>query len=394
MSLNWNQTRIPLTHTIDGRAIELNKFELVGEKDGPQLYLQSGVHGAELQGHLVIQELINQLPDLLNRGRVTCIPCANPMGLNHKIGEFTAGRYHPVSRENWNRNYLELASTDTKDIWNWESILPHMEQDNWVELFRNYCIQVLKQKLDSERNKYSLSLAKKLAWTLQLEALKADLMLDLHTGPQSTRYIYTADFAALKSIDLGFDYSIVIPPEFGGAMDEACFMPWVHLRDKLSQKNLDMEIPVESYTLELGNEEKVCTASAINDLAGIFHFMMKRGMIEKQAYEQWVESVPFLQPNEDRFAHSQAGKLDEFISYRAPESGLVEYLVNPGCHVEAGQAIFEIHRPTQCLNRKARIIEARQSGVVINICQSSAVTEGMRLIDILQNTYQLEPNKD
>ena len=32
VSLNWNQTLIPLTHTIDGRVIELNKFELVGKK--------------------------------------------------------------------------------------------------------------------------------------------------------------------------------------------------------------------------------------------------------------------------------------------------------------------------------------------------------------------------
>jgi len=390
VSLNWNQTLIPLTHSVDGQAIELNKFELVSEQDGPRLYLQSGVHGAELQGHLVIQELIKQLPDLLHKGSVTCIPCANPIGLNHKIGEFTAGRYHPVSRENWNRNYLELPSAGTKDIWNWESILSQMQQTNWVELFRNYCIEVLSQKLDSEKNKYSLSLAKKLAWTLQLEALKADLMLDLHTGPRSARYIYTADFTASKSVDLGFEYSIVIPPEFGGAMDEACFMPWVHLRDKLSEINQEIEIPVESYTLELGNEEKICTASAINDLAGIFHFMMKREMITQKNFEQWIKSVPFLESSEDRFAYSWASSLNEFISYRAPESGLVEYLVNPGNCVEAGQPILEIHRPTQCLGRKTKVIEAHNSGVVINVCQSAAITEGMRLIDILQNTYQLE----
>ena len=108
MSLKWNQTLIPLTHSIDGQAIELKKFQLDSGLKGPHLYLQSGVHGAELQGHLVIQELIRQLPELLQKGSVTCIPCANPMGLNHKIGEFTAGRYHPVSRENWNRHYLEL----------------------------------------------------------------------------------------------------------------------------------------------------------------------------------------------------------------------------------------------------------------------------------------------
>ena len=132
-------------------------------------------------------------------------------------------------------------------------------------------------------------------------------MLDLHTGPRSTRYIYTADFTASKSVDLGFEYSIVIPPEFGGAMDEACFMPWVHLRDKLSEINQEIEIPVESYTLELGNEEKICTASAINDLAGIFHFMMKREMITQKNFEQWIKSVPYLFSNPAKIASHIAG---------------------------------------------------------------------------------------
>ncbi len=393
MSLKWNQTLIPLTHSIDGQAIELKKFQLDSGLMGPHLYLQSGVHGAELQGHLVIQELIRQLPDLLQKGSVTCIPCANPIGLNHKIGEFTAGRYHPVSRENWNRHYLELPSKGTKDIWNWESILPKMQEDDWVQIFRDYCIETLKQKLETEKDQYALSLPKKLAWILQLEALRSDLMLDLHTGPLSTRYIYAAEFSTLKSIDLGFDYTIVIPPEFGGAMDEACFMPWVHLRDKLAEKGQEIEIPVESYTLELGNEEKICTASAINDLEGIFHFMMKRGMIAEEVLEQWTESVPFLELSEDRFEHSWASSLKEFVSYRAPESGLIEYLVNPGSFVETGRAIMEIHRPTQCLERKTKIIEAAKPGVVINVCQSAAVTEGMRLMDILQSPYQLQAKR-
>tara|TARA_Y100000589_G_scaffold42337_1_gene35516 strand:- start:1834 stop:3018 length:1185 start_codon:yes stop_codon:yes gene_type:complete len=390
----WNKTFIPVTHSIDGQAIELKKFQFDSGLKGPHLYLQSGVHGAELQGNLVIQELIRQLPDLLQRGIVTCIPCANPIGLNHKIGEFTAGRYHPVSRENWNRNYLELPSKDTTDLWNWESILPMMQKNDWVQIFRNYCIETLRQKLEIEKDQYALSLSKKLAWILQLEALHSDFMLDLHTGPLSIPYLYAADFSAFKSIDLGFDYTIVIPAEFGGAMDEACFMPWVHLQDRLAERGQEIEIPVESYTLELGNQEKVCTSSAINTLKSIFHFMMKREMVTKEALQEWSDSVPFLQLCEDRFEYSWANTLDEFVSYRAPESGLIEYLVNPGSCVETGQAIMEIHRPTECLERRTKVVEAVKPGVVINICQSAAVTEGMRLMDILQTPYQLTAEQD
>lgn len=392
MSFEWKTHLIPLTHSIDGQAVELHKFTLDSGKSGPHLYLQSGVHGAELQGHLVIQELIKHAPTLLDCGKITCIPCANPLGLNHKIGESTAGRFHPVSRENWNRNYLEIPSDEIKDLWNWEHILDQINHENWIHSFRQYCSDVLRKKLEIQKRTYQLSMAKKLAWTLQLEALQADLMLDLHTGPRATRYVYSVDFCKEKCVDLGLPHAIIIPPIFDGAMDEACFMPWVHLKNKLQEKGQQIDIPVESYTLELGDEETICTKSAINDLAGILHFMMRRGMILKQNLSAWLETIPFLEQDEDRFEANLASTLDQFTSYRAPQSGLIEYFVQPGELIEARQPLFQIHRPTDPLNHSIEIVESDQSGIVINICTSSAVTEGMRLIDILHNPFSIKAN--
>lgn len=389
MISSWSKFQIPLTHSIDGQPIELTKFTLDSGIQGPHLYLQSGVHGAELQGHIVIQELIRHAPALLSKGKITCIPCANPIGMNHKIGESTAGRFHPVSRENWNRNYLEIPSLEIVDMWDWDTVLEMIKQPDGMNSFRNYCIRILHDKLENQKHKYQLSMPQKLAWILQLEAFQADLVLDLHTGPKSARYIYSADFCVKKSIDLGFDYTLVIPAKFDGAMDEACFMPWVHLRDKLQELGQQIEIPIESYTLELGDEETVSTATAMNDLVGIFHFMMRRNMIDQQVLGQWINDVPFISLDADRFEASMASSLDQFISYRAPQSGLVEYLVQPGEHVDAGEPLFQIHRPSQCLESEICIVETMQSGVIINICTSSAVTEGMRLIDILQDPYSV-----
>ena len=42
-------------------------------------------------------------------GNVTIVPIANPYGLNCKLGEYTLGRFDPVTGDNWNSNYVYLS---------------------------------------------------------------------------------------------------------------------------------------------------------------------------------------------------------------------------------------------------------------------------------------------
>lgn len=386
MSLNWLEEKLPLTTTIDGSSIDLQLYQLVAEKPGPHLYLQSGVHGAELQGHLVLIELLKSLPHLLNAGSVSCIPFANPLGLNNKSGEFTPGRYDPVSRENWNRNYLELPSKPIEELWNWDEIIQKVNapEDGWQDRYREICQRFLVEKLEFDRQNFNLSLARKLAYTLQLEAIPADYVLDLHTGPRATRYLYTSECMLEKSKDLGFPYSIVIPHEFDGAMDEAVLMPWIHLQKQLAKKGIEIEVPVESYTLELGDEEVVSRPDAVEDLSRIFHFMMKRSMIDQDVFEGWFkESFGESFPGYDHAALF-AASLKSFRTYRCPLSGLVEYLVQPGEKVVEGQALFRVFEAKRPMDRDQFTVCSLNEGHVINVCMSSAVREGMRLVDVLE----------
>ena len=53
------------------------------------IYIQANMHGAEVQGNAVIFQLLELLKNIELKGDVTLVPYANPVGCNHKNGEYT-----------------------------------------------------------------------------------------------------------------------------------------------------------------------------------------------------------------------------------------------------------------------------------------------------------------
>ena len=81
-------------------------YRFIGEKPGPKVYIQSSIHGAEVQGNVVIYHLIQRLKQMPICGEVILVPNCNPVGTNIKAGEYTLGRFDPVNGTNWNRGYF------------------------------------------------------------------------------------------------------------------------------------------------------------------------------------------------------------------------------------------------------------------------------------------------
>ena len=65
------------------------------------------MHGAEVQGNAVIYQLLEQLKDMHLTSDITLVPYANPIACNQKSGEFTLGRFDPITGTNWNRMYQD-----------------------------------------------------------------------------------------------------------------------------------------------------------------------------------------------------------------------------------------------------------------------------------------------
>ncbi len=363
---------ISLKELVNGDQLSIAVFEFQGKKPGPHVHIQASVHGAEVQGNLVIYELMQFFSRHEFAGKITFIPCSNPMGINSKSGTSTLGRFNTVTGDNWNRVFEDVAF-DYDDFVSRHLSLP------WKELkdsFKKEFFQTINSRLKTLEER-GLSENKKWALTLQKEASLADIVLDLHTGPISTSYLYTAEEFFSSSLDLNFPHHIIIPAEFEGAMDEATFMPWIKLKKALAKAQRSMPSDTEVYTLELGSEETINSDRAKRYSLSLLHYLKKRGVVTSEL------------PPLDVITKRYKTKLAHYRCYHAPHGGLVEYLKAPGEVVLEGEAMasffnFKTITALQGVSEAQKIFKAPKDALIINRCPSSNVTQGMELFFVME----------
>ena len=226
----------------NGDSQNVQVISLKGEPGGPIVHIQSSVHGAEIQGNAVIFELLKILKNNPFKGEIVFVPCANPLGLNYKSGTFTQGRFNPVTGDNWNRNYIDICNLPieetnldlpgfSKKVIDQGLSIDEIKRQFKIllkESYNQYWTNFLKKKGPSDNKALNIF--------LQKLASHADIVLDLHTGPQATRYLYAGEFEKQSAKHFLTQFSLIIPNEFAGAMDEACFMPWLNLEENLRKK--------------------------------------------------------------------------------------------------------------------------------------------------------------
>ena len=88
-----------------GRNLNVPVYKFTSEVPGPNVYIQSSIHGAEVQGNAVLLHILQALQNANLKGQITLVPNCNPVGSNLKSGEYTLGRFDPVNGQNWNRAY-------------------------------------------------------------------------------------------------------------------------------------------------------------------------------------------------------------------------------------------------------------------------------------------------
>ncbi len=363
--------KIKIDEIIGSIPLEIKVYEFISSTPGKTVYIQSSVHGAELQGNALIVELFEYFKNADFNGRIIFVPLANPYASSHKLGTYTYGRFNPVTGDNWNRQYLDFQNLekgkgqiDTDLFCNEFS---NLTSDKFIKKFKTH----IREKAKEYRNsfdKYGISENKNLFVTLQEIASEADIVLDLHTGASATRYIYSADYVGEKKMkDLNFSHYIVIPNEFGGAMDEATFMPWYNLMKSIKKNNLAHEIDFESYTVELGSEELFERDQAKKDAKNILHFLSKRGVVKEEVK---VENT------EQYFC-----KLKDYLTYNSPMAGLCDYHVKPGEHYKKGDILMSIYQMDKLDTDQYQFdILAKEDGIVIHQCPSASIKMGMELI--------------
>jgi len=295
------------------------------------------MHGAEVQGNAVIFQLLEQLKNLSLNGDITLVPYANPVGCNHKNGEYTLGRFDPITGVNWNRMY----HFDESQIQHFAQQHMKSNAENIEREFKALMLNEIEQKLD--HNIYGLTTGQRIAYQLQRLAHQADIVLDLHTGPISSKHLYCPEYAKNSARYFDIPHTILIPNSFDGALDEATFCPWWHLQEafrslgrKFSITNTTMSSNVdgilkESFTVELGSQEQIDLDVAKEDALGILSYLQSQAVI-----------------NSDRFTPKPMTRylcqLEDYKALYSPMGGMVDYLAEFGQPLAEGQPLARILR--------------------------------------------------
>ena len=365
--MNISKQMVTLNQDIAGQEIGIPVYKIdCGQPNCKTVYIQSAVHAAEMQGSAVIYHLIRKLKALKLNANFVLVPNCNPFGRTQRAGEYLQGRFDATTGNNWNRFYHFDNEIVSRFISEFDEQLADWSEKQIVDKFRLFLLDSLNNKLNKD---WGVNTAQFLNIKLQEMASKADMVLDLHTGPSSTRHIYSPEFLTEEAQWFNIETVLSIPIEFAGALDEASFTPWYRLKQALKQRGLDFDYHVDAFTIELGSQENICLAQASDDANGVIHYLAKKGLVEGQQNitRKTVTVVP----------------LSNYKTLFSQHAGMVEYIKKAGDKVQKGDVLARVLNSLEFDNDSAIVnIHAPQSGTVILHYPSAAVQVGTQLYKI------------
>lgn len=354
-----------------GAKLTVPVYFIKGQGKGPNVYIQANMHGAEVQGNAVIYQLLEQLKQLTLLGDITLVPYANPVGANHKNGEYTLGRFDPITGVNWNRMY----HFDQESIDHFVEQVDGLSQAQIDEGFQQLLLRNVEQKLD--HNQYGLTTGQRIAYQLQKMAHQADLVLDLHTGPISSKHLYCPEYAQNSAKYFDIEHTILIPNSFDGAMDEATFCPWWTLAKSLNAKGIDYTLERESFTVELGSQELIDLDVAHQDALSILSYLQ---------YKKVIQTTEFTPKNITRYGCM----LSDYKAFYSPMGGMVDYLADFGEVLKAGQPLARILRMDNYGDGDAlHYISLDHDVIPILHFASASVNQGTELYKVFSRYFEL-----
>ena len=368
----FNKYKIPVQGLPNGDDLFIRVIDVEGPDKGPKCYIQASMHGAEHQGNAVLYQLLKYLESNDIKGSIRIIPTANPLAINTKMGPYTFGRFNSGTGDNWNRSYYNFTENNERvhlfakqHLSSSESII----NIEYKKLMENLLTeQMAESEYGSKQNGH-------LHLILQQLAINADYVLDLHTAGVATRYLYAPEYLAERSSALPFPFHLIIGDKFGGSMDEAAFITWVNLRNIFSDLGRVFRIDFESYTLELGGEERISIKEASKDLEYILEYLSHKGLTP-------------ISETKPEYKIIKCSKKD-YKSYFAKQAGLYDFIAKPGQLIKKGDLLaiginFENYFSEKSIKFK---VLANEDCIVLTRYPSSSVLQGSEIYQVMEKFY-------
>ena len=342
-----NVINLPAMTPGTARSITWLRYGQAGAR--PKVYLQAALHANELPGTMLLHHLMPLLGEADRagkiRGEIIVVPTVNPIGQSQLVSNTHLGRYDLLSRENFNRNWLDLSAAVAERV---GAKLGSDAKAN-VDLIRKAAAAALK----------SLQPVSELQ-TMRVEIMKlsidADIVLDLHCDIEAALHLFlaqpdTTGAARELAADLGVAATMYTEPysqslTFAGVNNAL----WARLAEQFPAA----AIPPACFsaTLELRSQHEVTHALGAADAGNLFRYLVRRGVIAGQA-----ASLPRL-----KSAITPISGMD--VGY-CPKGGYLTYHAPAGAKVKNGDAICDIIDPADPRGAAGRIpMLARTDGVL------------------------------
>lgn len=371
--VEFSKEYLVVAQNASGRNLNVPVYKFKSNLPGPKVYIQSSIHGAEVQGNIVLLHLLKHLKGAELRGQIVLVPNCNPVGSNLKSGEYTLGRFDPVNGQNWNRAYhydSDLIAEYAKSI----------NPDSDIAKIKAEYRSRLKTSIDNKLNNvWGLGLAECLNLKLQRMALEADFVLDLHNGPVSTRHIYVPEYAKQSAKYFNIPHVVLIPNTFSGALDEATFCPWWSLKNILEKKypKKEWDFGVEAFTVEMGSQEVIEFEAGVADSVSILTYLSYKKCFVTEQYSPLKMTRRAVYLKDYKIMFSQFG-------------GMVEYVAQPGDAVNKGELMAKVLNIDELDTERATFtVTAPCNLIPILHFPSASVLGGTQLYKCFTNYFEL-----
>lgn len=317
----------------------------------PKVYMQAAIHANELPGAMLLHHLMPLLGEADRAGRIKgeiiVVPTVNPIGQSQLVGNAHQGRYDLLSRDNFNRNWLDLSGAVAARI---GAKLERDAEAN-VDLIR----AAAKAELRAMQPLNEMQ-------TMRVEMMKlsidADIVLDLHCDMEAALHLFTTlrditGAAQELAADLG-----VVSTMYNDPYAQALTFSGVNgaLWARLAERFPGAAIPQACFssTVELRSQHDVSHALGESDAGNLYRYLVRRGAIAGRP-----GPLPRL-----KSAPTPISGMD--VGY-CPRNGFLAYHVAAGAKVKKGEAICDIIDPADPRGPKARTpMLSRTDGILFS----------------------------
>ncbi len=383
----WERKEIVLRTNATGQALTAPVFVCRGRNEHPLAYIQANVHGGELQGNAAILALFDLLEREPPRGSLILVPRVNPISANQQIGDYVAGVYDFASGTNFNRGYLNLTGpsrSSTTCYVDVDAFAAGNRDAGPIEIRESFreALRAALNAVRDEASTWGMDARLEFALAIQELAVEADVVLDLHTGDRAPRYLYVPEGLRGAARAFGIPFVLEVPARFGGALDEAAFVPWQDLSDAFRRLGrTDVPRFVDGFTVELGSMNTFSLSQGAEDARRIASALRFYGVLDGDP-----DDPPF---------RMIACNVADYHSISAPAPGLVDPVVTPGTPVRKGDLLARMVDPSRCRRLPPRSsdacvdVRAPEDGVVLLFHAFSSIPRGARLLSMMTKTRTL-----